>query len=74
MIGSLPLITVNGTTAAGSPKKQGLEKDKDSNREGTAGDSGEPGHDNKEFKELTCVEMMDFLTRDLVHWQGQFAA
>lgn len=28
----------------------------------------------KEFKELTCVEMMDVLSRDLVKWQREFAA
>jgi len=26
----------------------------------------------KEFKELTCMEMMDFLTRQLVKWQKEF--
>jgi hypothetical protein len=27
----------------------------------------------KEFKEMSCVEMMDTLTRDLVKWQREFA-
>ncbi|KAI1378974.1 hypothetical protein F4677DRAFT_354649 [Hypoxylon crocopeplum] len=27
----------------------------------------------KEFKEMSCIEMMDFLTRDLVKWQQEFA-
>jgi hypothetical protein len=26
----------------------------------------------KEFKELTCMEMMDVLTRQLVKWQKEF--
>jgi hypothetical protein len=28
---------------------------------------------SKEFKDLTCVEMMDILTRQLVKWQKEFA-
>ncbi|OTA82004.1 hypothetical protein M434DRAFT_401169 [Hypoxylon sp. CO27-5] len=27
----------------------------------------------KEFKEMSCIEMMDVLTRDLVKWQQEFA-
>lgn len=34
-----------------------------------AGESDSP----KEFKDLTCLEMMDFLTRQLVKWQKEFA-
>lgn len=28
--------------------------------------------DDKEFKELNCMEMMDVLTRDMVKWQNQY--
>jgi len=40
--------------------------------------NGENGTENgvtshkKEFKELTCIEMMDVLTRQLVKWQKEF--
>jgi hypothetical protein len=43
------------------------------------GDGGESRKENgqlppkKEFKELTCIEMMDVLTRQLVKWQKEFA-
>jgi hypothetical protein len=33
------------------------------------GDSPE----SKIFKELSCMEMMDVLTRDMVKWQNQYA-
>lgn len=29
--------------------------------------------DDKDFKELNCIEMMDVLTRDMVKWQNQYA-
>lgn len=56
-----PSIVVNGGTS--SPKK-------------LAGNKGTENGDKptKEFKDLSCVEMMDYLTRDLVHWQNQFVA
>lgn len=28
---------------------------------------------DKQFKDLSCVEMMDALTRDMVKWQNQYA-
>ncbi|KAH6604973.1 cti6 cyc8-tup1 interacting [Trichoderma cornu-damae] len=28
---------------------------------------------SKDFKELSCIEMMDVLTRDMVKWQNQYA-
>ena len=37
-----------------------------------ASEAGEEGS-KKEFKELTCLEMMDVLTRQLVKWQKEFA-
>lgn len=27
---------------------------------------------DKEFRDLTCVEMMDVLTRDMVRWQNHY--
>jgi hypothetical protein len=36
------------------------------------GEGGETGQ-SKEFKDLSCVEMMDVLTRQLVKWQKEFA-
>ncbi len=64
---TLPLIKVNGS---GSPKKPPEAK-----HDASTPESGDRAVEAaKEFKELSCVEMMDFLTRDLVHWQSQFAA
>lgn len=46
----------------------------------TNGDYGESANgsvldlsDDKHFKDLNCVEMMDVLTRDMVKWQNQYA-
>lgn len=38
------------------------------------GESSKSGDVTKDFKELSSVEMMDRLTRDLVKWQSQFAS
>jgi len=41
--------------------------------------NGEKGYESneqsptKEFKDLSCLEMMDVLTRQLVKWQKEFA-
>jgi hypothetical protein len=40
--------------------------------ESKASEAGEEGY-KKEFKDLTCLEMMDVLTRQLVKWQKEFA-
>lgn len=43
------------------------------------GDTGEQQSDDgtatsaKEFKDLSCLEMMDVLTRQLVKWQKEFS-
>lgn len=37
----------------------------------TNGQKTEEGHE-KEFKNLTCVEMMDVLTRELMKWKEEF--
>lgn len=56
----------NGDKGSRSPLKKAT----------AATDGHEPGAGDaqKVFTELSCLEMMDFLTRDIVHWQGQFAA
>ena len=38
-------------------------------QEGEAGDA----MSTKEFKDLSCLEMMDVLTRQLVKWQKEFS-
>ncbi|XP_044721606.1 PHD-finger domain-containing protein [Hirsutella rhossiliensis] len=48
------------TTAAGPPG-------------GAVNGNGTAGSDEKDFKELNCIEMMDVLTRDMVKWQNQYA-
>jgi hypothetical protein len=52
----LPMIKVNGDDST-----EGL-------KEGEAGEASA----NKEFKDLSCLEMMDVLTRQLVKWQKEF--
>lgn len=45
-----------------------------SSTERAATSNGGPTPPLKDFKELSCVEMMDTLTRDLVKWQQEFAS
>jgi hypothetical protein len=59
----VPLITVNGDDGEKTADK----------KSGPALQNGTQPSPSAEFKELSCVEMMDFLTRDLVHWQSQYA-
>jgi hypothetical protein len=54
----LPMIKING------------DKSTEGSKEGEAGDVTA----NKEFKDLSCLEMMDVLTRQLVKWQKEFAS
>ncbi len=54
----LPMIKVNG------------DRRMDGSRESESGDSTV----NKDFKDLSCLEMMDVLTRQLVKWQKEFAS
>ncbi|PMD63326.1 uncharacterized protein K444DRAFT_523524 [Hyaloscypha bicolor E] len=53
----LPMIKVNG------------DKRTEGSKEGEAREVTA----NKEFKDLSCLEMMDVLTRQLVKWQKEFA-
>ena len=41
--------------------------------EAKASEAGEASS-KKEFRDLTCLEMMDVLTRQLVKWQKEFAS
>jgi hypothetical protein len=54
----LPMIKVNG------------DRRMDGSRESESGDSTV----NKDFKDLSCLEMMDVLTRQLVKWQKEFTS
>ena len=58
-------ITVNGN---GGSKKT----DAASNVTPLTNGSASTGLSLKEFKDMSCVEMMDILTRDLVKWQQEF--
>jgi len=53
----LPMIKVNG------------DKRTEGSKEGEAREVTA----HKEFKDLSCLEMMDVLTRQLVKWQKEFA-
>jgi hypothetical protein len=53
----LPMIKVNG----------------DNNTEGSKESDAKEVNANNEFKDLSCLEMMDVLTRQLVKWQKEFA-
>jgi hypothetical protein len=53
----LPMIKVNG----------------DNNTEGSKEGDAKEANAKKEFKDLSCLEMMDVLTRQLVKWQKEFA-
>jgi hypothetical protein len=53
----LPMIKVNG----------------DKTTEGSKEVDAKEANANKEFKDLSCLEMMDVLTRQLVKWQKEFA-
>jgi hypothetical protein len=53
----LPMIKING------------DKRTEGSKEGEAREVTA----NKEFKDLSCLEMMDVLTRQLVKWQKEFA-
>lgn len=59
-----PEINVNG----GTPGKEPLEGGGSIN-----GAPMEPPNESHTFKDLSCVEMMDVLTRDLVKWQNQYS-
>ena len=53
----LPMIKVNGSQGDSA---------------GTESSNGENAGGGKEFKDLSCLEMMDVLTRQLVKWQQEY--
>lgn len=59
----MPQITVNGEANGATSASNGK-----------ADDNGavDPPADTREFKELSCLEMMDAITRSLVKWQNRF--
>ncbi|KAI5867856.1 hypothetical protein GGS23DRAFT_550338 [Durotheca rogersii] len=70
----------NGATGTASPVKANGDKCKKPEKAAT-GLNGPISNGTsssvsplKEFKDLSCVEMMDALTRDLVKWQQEFTA
>ncbi|KAI1417244.1 hypothetical protein F5Y13DRAFT_82451 [Hypoxylon sp. FL1857] len=66
----VPLIKVNGDS-----HKKPESANTNSNGATTNGTNGANSTllALKEFKEMSCIEMMDVLTRDLVKWQQEFA-
>lgn len=60
---AVPQVRVNGAAPADQRRP-----------EITNGEANKLGDIPKDFKELSSVEMMDRLTRDLVKWQNQFAS
>ena len=61
----LPMIRVNGEASDGSRST--------TTTGGEANGGSEVTSPVKEFKDLSCLEMMDVLTRQLVKWQKEFA-
>lgn len=60
---SVPHIAVNGH----------ISNKKSENVTPLINGSASAGLSLKEFKDMSCVEMMDILSRDLVKWQQEFA-
>ncbi|KAK4175685.1 putative histone deacetylase [Triangularia setosa] len=66
--------TVNPTSApAVMNGSNGTTTDDSTQKTSTTGPTSVPQSQEKEFKELGCVEMMDSLTRRLVKWQQEYA-
>ncbi|KAI0172618.1 hypothetical protein GGR52DRAFT_415622 [Hypoxylon sp. FL1284] len=63
--------TDSGKSSSTSPTKVNGTSNKKPD-EATSSSNG-PISNGSEFKELSCIEMMDSLTRDLVKWQQEFA-
>ena len=61
---SAPRVAINGN---------GGNKKTDNATPLTNGSAASTGLSLKEFKDMSCVEMMDILARDLVKWQQEFA-
>lgn len=67
---------VNGSAASASASVSDKHGEDAAASDAPAPRPGEPSgpRTDKEFKELTCIEMMDTLTRKLVKWQQEYTA
>lgn len=66
----------NGNSGQASPHKTSTPRTNgQSQTQSAPAENGiaEDFSDEKQFKELNCMEMMDVLTRDMVKWQSQYA-
>ncbi len=64
------------SSSSGEATPQKTSTDDASNfkdRSGVLDQSAEGSVTDREFRDLTCVEMMDVLTRDMVKWQNHYA-
>ena len=72
--GSSSTVEVAATLAKVNAEVQSMTVASDKSSSSTAGDSTQDNErpKQKEFKDLTSVEMMDVLTRNLLKWQQEF--
>ncbi|KAI1504924.1 hypothetical protein F5X99DRAFT_331334 [Biscogniauxia marginata] len=68
---TLPKISLNGGNNSSTTK---LDGPLPTTNGSTSNIVADPLFSMKGFKDLSCVEMMDALTRDLVKWQQEFAS
>ncbi|OAA62436.1 transcriptional regulator [Niveomyces insectorum RCEF 264] len=76
---AVPRAAVNGDKGAQSPTKRASESAGDSASGNAGAGAGAPATirtgssaPEKEFKQLPLLEMMDILTRNIIHWQSQY--
>lgn len=68
----------NNSPPAGAPPKNAssskpnADSERPTNGKGFRSSSSAVPAANREFKDLSCIEMMDVLTRDMVKWQNQY--
>lgn len=63
------------SSSSGEATPHNIPTDDESNAKkhaGVLGETAEGSVTEKEFRNLTCVEMMDVLTRDMVKWQNHY--
>ena len=70
---NLPQITVNGD-GDDDAKAAGVANGTANGKVVDDKAAAVPPADTRDFKELSCVEMMDAITRNLVKWQNRFEA
>ncbi|KAH8171761.1 PHD-finger domain-containing protein [Sarocladium implicatum] len=70
----LPSRSSNNSSAAATPAKKDAPPATNGQSQGLsdAAANSEAESSNKDFKDLSCMEMMDVLTRDMVKWQNQY--